>query len=98
MVMKYGMSQSAGLINYSGEEEVFIGRDYGHTREYGEETAAILDREVRGIVEDCYRKAREIIETHRPALEAVAGELILREKLNQQEFEQIFQEAMNGKE
>ncbi len=90
MVMKYGMSEEAGLINYAGSEEVFIGRDFGHTREYGESTAAILDGEVRRIVSECYGKARTIIEEHRPVLDAVAQALVEREKLDQQAFEQIF--------
>ena len=94
MVMKYGMSDSIGMIDYGGEGEVFIGRDYGHTREYGEQTASLIDNEIRGIVEDCYGKAKAILEENRPALKAVAEALIEKEKLDQFEFEAIFGEAM----
>ena len=59
MVMKYGMSDSIGMIDYGGEGEVFIGRDYGHTREYGEQTASLIDNEIRGIVDSCYRSLRK---------------------------------------
>ena len=95
MVMKYGMSDSIGMIDYGGEGEVFIGRDYGHTREYGEQTASLIDNEIRGIVEDCYRKAKAILEEHLPAMKAVAEALIEKEKLDQFEFEAIFSEAMD---
>ena len=94
MVMKYGMSDSIGMIDYGGEGEVFIGRDYGHTREYGEETASLIDNEIRGIVENCYKKAKAILEEHHAALKAVAEALIAKEKLDQFEFEAIFNEAM----
>ena len=94
MVMKYGMSDSIGMIDYGGEGEVFIGRDYGHTREYGEQTASLIDNEIRGIVDDCYQKAKKILEEHRPALKAVAEALIAKEKLDQFEFEAIFNKAM----
>ena len=94
MVMKYGMSDSIGMIDYGGEGEVFIGRDYGHTREYGEQTASLIDNEIRGIVEKCYQEAKKILEEHRPALKAVAEALIAKEKLDQFDFEAIFNEAM----
>ncbi|MBO4871852.1 MAG: ATP-dependent zinc metalloprotease FtsH [Lachnospiraceae bacterium] len=98
MVMKYGMSDEAGLINYGGEESVFIGRDYGHTREYGEETAAILDSEIRRIMNDCYDRARALIQENRDVLEAVAEELIVKEKIGQQEFEEIFNRVSSARE
>ena len=94
MVMKYGMSDTIGMIDYGGEGEVFIGRDYGHTREYGEQTASLIDNEIRGIVESCYRKAKAILEEHLAALKAVAEALMVKEKLDQFEFEKIFSEAM----
>ena len=97
MVMKYGMSEQAGLINYSGEEEVFLGRDFGHTHAYGENTASLLDAEVRRIVDDCYQKAKALIVENRAALDRIAEALVVKEKLNQQEFEQIFNES-TGKE
>ena len=95
MVMKYGMSQEAGMIHYGSEDSVFIGRDFGHTREYGEETASLLDGEIRRIMDECYAKAKAIIQENLPALKAVAEELIIKEKIGQQEFESIFEKASN---
>ncbi len=92
MVMKYGMSHEAGMINYGGEESVFIGRDYGHTRDYGEETASILDGEIRRIMGECYDRAKALILENMEALKAVAETLITKEKIGQQEFEAIFEE------
>lgn len=90
MVMKYGMSDEAGMIHYGGEDSVFIGRDYGHTRDYGEETASLLDGEVRKIMGNCYAKAKDIIVEHWETLKAVAEALIRKEKIGQEEFEAIF--------
>ena len=98
MVMKYGMSDEAGMIHYGGEDAVFIGRDYGHTREYGEETASLLDKEVRRIMQECYDKAKAIIVEHQAVLDAVAEELVKKEKLYQQEFEAIFNTITNEQE
>ena len=93
MVMKYGMSDKIGMIDYGGDGEVFIGRDFGHTREYGEQTASLIDKEIRDIVDDCYEKAKAILIENSAALKAVAEALIVREKLDQTEFERIFGEA-----
>ena len=98
MVMKYGMSEEAGMIHYGGEDSVFIGRDYGHTRDYGESTASLLDSEVRRIMKECYDKARAIIEENQDVLAAVAEELIVREKMGQQEFEEIFNNITDNRE
>ena len=94
MVMKYGMSENIGMIDYGGDGEVFIGRDYGHTREYGEQTASLIDKEIRGIVDDCYAKAKELLVKYHDALAAVAESLIKKEKLDQYEFEKVFNETM----
>ena len=93
MVMKYGMSDKIGMIDYGGDGEVFIGRDFGHTREYGEQTASMIDKEIRDIVDDCYEKAKAILIENSAALKAVADALIVKEKLDQIEFERIFAEA-----
>ncbi len=93
MVMKYGMSDKIGMIDYGGDGEVFIGRDFGHTREYGEQTASMIDKEIRDIVDDCYEKAKAILIENSAALKAVAEALIVKEKLDQIEFERIFAEA-----
>ena len=66
MVVKYGMSEKVGLINYevNSEEEVFLGRDLGHARNYSEKVAAMIDKEVRRIMDECYQEAKLIIESH----------------------------------
>ena len=66
MVMKFGMSEELGLVNYdSDSEEVFVGRDFGHvSRGYGEEVAGKIDREVKKIIDECYANAKEIIQKY----------------------------------
>ena len=94
MVMKFGMSEELGLINYDNDsEEVFVGRDFGHTsRGYGEEVAAKIDREVKRIIDECYQKAKQIIKEHRQVLDACAGLLLEKEKITGEEFEALFYE------
>ncbi len=93
MVMKYGFSDRLGMINYGSEgDEVFIGRDLGHTKSYGESTAALIDDEIKSIVADCYQRARDIILEHRDVLDRCAIALLEKEKLSQQEFEGMFHE------
>ncbi|MBO4837773.1 MAG: ATP-dependent zinc metalloprotease FtsH [Lachnospiraceae bacterium] len=98
MVMKYGMSEEAGMIHYGGEDSVFIGRDYGHTREYGENTASLLDNEVRRIMKECYDKAKAIIVENQDVLQAVAEKLVVEEKMGQQEFEEIYNTITSSRE
>ena len=91
MVTKFGMSESLGLICYGDEdEEVFIGRDLAHTRGYAENTAAKIDEEVKGIVDECYAKAKEIISQNRDVLDRCAELLLEKEKIGQSEFEALF--------
>ena len=100
MVTKYGMSSRLGLVSYGNDsDEVFIGRDWGHTKNYSESVAADIDAEVRRIIEDCHKKAKEIIGQHTFVLEKCAKELITKEKLNRDEFEAIFamEETQRGK-
>ena len=100
MVTKYGMSARLGLVSYGNDsDEVFIGRDWGHTKSYSESVAADIDAEVRRIIEECHKKAKEIIARHTFVLEKCAKELITKEKLNRDEFEAIFamEEAQKGK-
>ena len=90
MVTKYGMSSRLGLVAYGDDsDEVFIGRDWGHTKNFSENVAAAIDEEVKEIVESCHSKARELISSHRYVLEECAKQLITKEKLNRQEFEAI---------
>ena len=91
MVTKYGFSEKLGLINYDDDsDDVFIGRDLAHSKAYGESTASAIDEEVRRIVEDCYKKAKEIIERHMEQLHASAALLMEKEKIGREEFEALF--------
>ena len=92
MVTRFGMSEKLGLVNYGEDsEEVFIGRDWGHTKSYSERIAADIDEEVRTIIEKCHSRAMELIEKHRYVLEECARQLVEKEKLNRAEFEAIFE-------
>jgi len=91
MVTKYGFSDKVGLVNYgSDEDEVFIGRDLAHTRSYGENVATVIDEEVKGIIDECYAKARKIINDNRDVLDACAKLLLDKEKVTREEFEALF--------
>lgn len=91
MVTQYGMSDKVGMINYgSDDDEVFIGRDLAHTRNYAEQTAALIDSEVKRIIDEAYAKAKEIISEHEDVLHKCAELLIEKEKINQNEFEALF--------
>lgn len=94
MVTKFGMSEELGLINYDQDnEEVFVGRDFGHTsRGYGEEVAGKIDREVKRIIDECYAKAKNIIKEHHNVLEACTKLLLEKEKITSEEFEALFYE------
>lgn len=88
MITQYGMSEKVGLIHYgSDEDEVFIGRDLAHTRSYGESTASLIDEEVKRIVDECYRKAKEILTEHEKVLHRCAELLLEKEKIGREEFE-----------
>ena len=92
MVVKYGMSERLGTINYedSGEEEVFLGRDLGHARSYSEDVAREIDIEVKRIIDEAYAQAKTIITEHMDVLHRCAQVLIEREKIGNAEFEAIF--------
>lgn len=91
MVTKYGMSDKLGLICYGDDEdEVFIGRDLAHTRGYADGTASAIDNEVKRIVDECYAKAKHIIEEHKDVLYKSAELLMKKEKIGQKEFEALF--------
>ena len=90
MVIRYGMSDTLGPINYgSGSNEVFIGRDMGQVKDYSNETAAKIDKEVHDIVTDAYKKTEDILNAHMDKLHEVAGYLIKHEKMSGETFEQI---------
>ena len=93
MITKFGMSERLGLINYDNDsDEVFIGRDFGHTsRGYGEKVAGTIDEEVKRIVDECYQKARAIIHENHAVLDACAKLLLEKEKITRSEFEALFE-------
>ena len=91
MVTKYGMSDRIGTLTLgSSQNEVFLGRDFAQSKEYSEETAAIIDEEVKKIVDKAYNEAKQILTEHIDKLHAVAGVLLEKEKIESDEFEQIF--------
>ena len=93
MITKFGMSERLGLINYDNDsDEVFIGRDFGHTsRGYGEKVAGTIDEEVKRIIDECYQKARAIIHENHAVLDACAKLLLEKEKITRSEFEALFE-------
>ena len=93
MVTKYGMSERVGTITLgSNQEEVFLGRDLAQGREYSEETAGIVDEEVKSIIDFAYRKAEELLKAHMEQLTKVANVLLEKEKIDGEEFDEIFGE------
>ena len=93
MVSKYGMSETVGAIMFgSGQEEVFLGRDFAQSKNFSEQTAAVIDAETKKIIDKAYKKAEEILSEHIDKLHTVAGILLEKEKIDGEEFAQIFDE------
>ena len=91
MVTKYGMSDRIGTITLGqDQEEVFLGRDFAQAKEYSEETANLIDEEVKSIIDAAYKKAESILREHIDKLHRVAGVLLEKEKIDGEEFDQIF--------
>ena len=91
MVTQYGMSEKVGMIHYgSDDDEVFIGRDLAHTRNYAEQTAALIDAEVKKLIDEAYEEAKSIIGQHEDVLHKCADLLLEKEKIGQEEFEALF--------
>ena len=99
MATKFGMSDELGLINYdSGEgDEVFLGKEIGQQRPYGEDTQTLIDQEVKKIVNKCYQDAKAMIEEHMDVLHKCAALLLEKERINRVEFEALF-DAENATE
>ena len=94
MVIKYGMSEKLGFLNYEEDsEEIFLGRDLGHSRSFGEKVAGEIDEEVRRIVDSCYEEAGRILREHLDVLHACAALLLEKERINREEFEALFVNA-----
>lgn len=93
MVGTYGMSEKLGTTAFdSGSDEVFIGKSMGHTRPYSEQTAAVMDEEIRAIVDDAYEQAQKILRKNETRLTAVAEYLLSHETMGSEEFERVFRE------
>ena len=91
MVTEYGMSDKLGPVQYEGNHQVFIGRDYGQTKAYSEQIAYEIDQEVRRILMEAHDKAREIIETHRDKHKLIAEKLLEFETLDAKAIKSLFE-------
>lgn len=92
MVTRYGFSDNIGVINYDEDDnEVFIGRDLAHAKNHSEAISGEIDIEVKAIIDDCYRKAKEIIMEQEDVLHACAKLLLEKEKIGREEFEALFE-------
>ena len=97
MVTKYGMSELLGPIQFGGDnDEVFIGRDWGHARNYGEGVAATIDQEVNRIVTDAYRGAKRLLQENMEMLHATAKLLVEKEKVTGDEFRSLFDQKVRN--
>lgn len=92
MVTKYGMSDKLGTIMFgSGQDEVFLGRDFTQSKNFSEETAGVIDEEVKKIIDKAYNIAEEILKAHMNKLQTIAAILLEKEKIDGEEFEAIFE-------
>lgn len=91
MVTKYGFTKNVGMINYAGEDEVFVGREIGQSsRGYSEDVAKKIDEEVKSIIDSCYERAEEILKENMEVLQKCAALLLEKERIDREEFEKLF--------
>ena len=96
MITKYGMSENLSNLVFGDEnDEVFLGKSYGHTRYYSEEISAQIDSEVKTIIDNAYNKIKELLTENRNKLEDVAKALLEKERIEADEFEDIFKNGYN---
>ena len=93
MVTKFGMSPLGPVIFGDQNEEVFLGRDFGHVRNYSEDIAAKIDNEVNVLIDQAYERAKEILKKHKKLVENVANRLIEKETLNGKDFATFFKDV-----
>lgn len=94
MVIKYGMSDTLGTRSFgSSNDEVFIGRDFGHTKDYSEDVASKIDAEIKRIIDECYSRCSDILSQHSSKVKATAELLLEKEKVDADEFEALFDDA-----
>ncbi len=99
MVCEWGMSKELGPMTFGRrEEQIFLGRDISHHKDYSEQTALEIDREVRRIIDDSYQKARQILSDHLPLLHAIAARLLEQEVLDGSEVEAMVTAFREGRE
>ena len=98
MVTKYGMSDSIGPVSYDENGEVFIGRDFAHSKTYSEKTAAEIDDEVKRIITTQYQKTKQILNDNMDILTRVANKLLEKETIDSMEFEKCFNKTEGGNE
>ena len=94
MVMEFGMTEALGPISYGADQdEIFLGRDLGRSRNFSEEVGAKIDAEIKRLIDNAYEKAVSLLSQNRNKLNAVAEALLEKEKLEAKEFEAIFENA-----
>ena len=96
MVTAWGMSEKLGNMAYGkNEDNVFMGRDFGHQRDYSEQIAFEIDTEIRKIVEERYELAKQLLRENRDMLEAISRELLEKETIDEKEFEEIMNRVLS---
>ena len=91
LVTRYGMSEKVGPVAFGSQEEmVFLGKEFStHAKNYSEEVAALIDKEVTGLMKSAYKRATEIIKKYQNVLDAIASKLIEKESLEREEFNSL---------
>ena len=95
MITRFGFSDKLGPVLYAGSEEVFLGRDYGHTQSVADSTAAVIDEEVKRLIEMAYKDCEKILTENRRQLDELAEYLIENEKIDGEDFEKLMQGTLN---
>ena len=99
MITKYGMSDNLGPVCYAGHnDQVFLGRDYGHSKNYSEATAMAIDEEIKKVITDAYRRTEEILTQHRDQLDALAEYLVKNEKIDGENFRKLMESTLEIEE
>ena len=98
MVTQWGMSEKMGTMAYGkSQEHVFMGRDFGHQRDYSEEVAYQIDSEMKRIVDECYENAKRLLTENRDMMDALANALLEHETLDEKEFEEVMERVKNNR-
>ena len=91
MVTKFGMSEEIGTIYLGNDQEVFVGMEFGHSRDYSEEVAARIDKEVKRLLDTCYAKAKDVIRQYRERLDQLVEALLQQETISRAEFVELME-------